>query len=67
MWYKISQNIGGGAIKSAPLLPTASGENVMQGEEPYVPNHKNFEGLNSELRFKEIFILSNSFWSKYFL
>ena len=50
MWYKISQNIGGGAIKSAPLLPTASGENVMQVEEPYVPNHKNFEGLNSELR-----------------
>lgn len=50
MWYRISQNnIGGGAIKAAPLLPTNDGGNPF-AEETFIPQHNGYENLNQELR-----------------
>ena len=51
MWYRISQqNIGGGAIKAAPLLPTNDGSNPF-AEETFIPQHNGYESLNTELKF----------------
>ena len=51
MWYRISQNnIGGGAIKAAPLLPVNDGGNPFE-EETFIPQHNGYENLNQELSF----------------
>ncbi len=52
MWYRISQqNIGGGAIKAAPLLPVNGGGDPMNTEEVFAPQTSGYESLNSELRY----------------
>jgi hypothetical protein len=52
MWYRTSQqNIGGGAIKTAPFLPTNDGGNPLEQMESFVPQHTGYESLNTELRF----------------
>ena len=51
MWYRLSQqNIGGGAIKTAPFLPTTDGGNPFE-EEAFIPQNNGYESLNTELRF----------------
>lgn len=51
MWYRLSQqNIGGGAIKAAPLLPVNNGENPFE-EETFIPQNNGYENLNTELKF----------------
>lgn len=50
MWYRLSQqNIGGGAIKAAPLLPVNDGGNPFE-EESYISQNTGYEKLNQELR-----------------
>lgn len=52
MWYRISQqNIGGGAIKAAPLLPVNDGGDPMNDVETFIPQHNGYESLNTELGF----------------
>jgi hypothetical protein len=52
MWYRLSQqNIGGGAIKAAPLLPVNDGGNPLEQVETYIPQYSGYEALNTELRF----------------
>lgn len=51
MWYRLSQqNIGGGAIKAAPLLPVNNGGNPFE-EDTFIPQHNGYEALNTELKF----------------
>jgi len=50
MWYKIArENIGGGAIKSAPFLPVNDGRDPLATQEAYEKQITGYEKTNSEL------------------
>lgn len=51
MWYRFKKaNIGGGAIKSTPLLPVSSQDNQKESQElKDTPDYKNYDETNQEL------------------